>query len=449
MSSLKQLAIRGGMWIVGSYGLSQVLRLGSNLILTRLLVPELFGLMALVNVFLQGLELFSDVGIRPNIIRHPQGEEPEFYNTAWTIQVIRGFFLWFFSLVLAYPASQIYNEPRLIWLVPVVGLTTVIRGFQSTSLALLSRRLEIGKSTRFHITNQIITLVITVIWAWLHRSIWALIVANLLGSLLLSIRSHSLTNDSPNQFSWNREAKSDILSFGRWILISTAMTFLASQVDQLMLGKLLGFALFGVYSIARNFTEIPMQIVQRLSNGVAFPTIVKKLDLPRQELRTKILEKRNIVLLFSIGIITLFASFGDLIILFLYDDRYTEASWMLPILALGIWPLLIARTMEQVLIGIGKPYYNAIGYFLKFLYMILLLPLAFSIAGNFGAIITVAFNDIPYYLIISIGLWREKLNMLWQDLQMTLLLILSTILIVTIRYFLNWGFPVPQLLTFN
>lgn len=447
MSSLKNLAIRGGMWIVGGYGLSQIIRLGSNLILTRLLIPELFGLMALVNVFLQGLELFSDVGIRPNIVRNPKGEEPQFYNTAWTIQIIRGFILWLLCFIIAAPASQIYDEPRLLWLIPVVGLTTVIRGFKSTSMDLLSRRLEIGKSTRFQITNQIISLTITVVWAWFHRSIWALVVANLLGALLLSIRSHSLTNDPPNRLAWNLEARQEIFSFGKWIFISTAMTFLANQADQLLLGKLLGIGSLGVYSIARIFTELPMQIVQRLSNGVAFPTIVKKLDLPRHELREKILEKRKLLLLFAVGIITIFASFGDLVILFLYDERYTEASWMLPLLTLGIWPILLARTMEQVLIGMGKPYYNAAGYFLKFLYMITLLPFAYQLAGNVGAIIAVAFNDIPYYSIISFGLWKEKINTLRQDILMTFLLIVAIISIVGVRYSLGAGLPISQLIT--
>ena len=57
------------------------MRLISNLILTRLLVPELFGLMALVNTFIQGLFLFSDVGIATSIIRSPRGDDPVFLNT--------------------------------------------------------------------------------------------------------------------------------------------------------------------------------------------------------------------------------------------------------------------------------------------------------------------------------------------------------------------------------
>ncbi len=91
MSSLQKKAIGASVWVIIGYGSSQCLRLISNLILTRLLVPELFGLMALVNTFIIGLNLFSDVGIRPSIIRSERGEDPLFLNTAWTLQVIRGF----------------------------------------------------------------------------------------------------------------------------------------------------------------------------------------------------------------------------------------------------------------------------------------------------------------------------------------------------------------------
>lgn len=65
MSSVKKQAVKGTIWTVVGYGGSQALRLGSNLILTRLLVPDLFGLMALVNTFIMGVALFSDIGIRP------------------------------------------------------------------------------------------------------------------------------------------------------------------------------------------------------------------------------------------------------------------------------------------------------------------------------------------------------------------------------------------------
>ena len=70
------------------------MRLGSNLILTRLLVPEAFGTMALVNALVMGLTMFSDMGTGPAIQKCAHGDEPEFLDTVWSVQAIRGGVLW-------------------------------------------------------------------------------------------------------------------------------------------------------------------------------------------------------------------------------------------------------------------------------------------------------------------------------------------------------------------
>jgi len=86
MASLVQ---RGSVVSLGSYVLTQVLRLGSNLILTRLLFQEVFGLTALIQVVLVGLHLFSDVGIGPSIVQNEKGAKPEFLDTAFTVQLAK------------------------------------------------------------------------------------------------------------------------------------------------------------------------------------------------------------------------------------------------------------------------------------------------------------------------------------------------------------------------
>lgn len=446
MSSLKKLAIRGGMWTIFGYGSSQVLRFGSNVILTRLLVPEMFGLMSLANVFLMGLELFSDVGIAPSIIRHQRGEEPDFYNTAWTIQVLRGFALWIGCLIITYPVSNVYNEPRLLWIIPILGFTTIIKGFNSTGLHLSGRRIQTGKVTRLRIKVQILSLIVMITWAYFDRSIWALIVGNFVNALLLMLWSHQLTDDPPNRFTWDEEAKQDLFTFGKWIFVSTAMTFLASQADRLLLGKLLSLEMLGVYSIAFFMSNVPEQVLKRLSGSIILPVISKLKERPRAELRQQILEKRKFALLASIVGLLILVTCGDVIILLLYDQRYVDASWMLPILALGIWPVVLTQTIDPTLMAIGKPIYGAIGNFSKLVYMIAFIPVAFSTAGVLGAILVIAFNDLPFYLAILVGLWREKLNCIVQDLQATLLLVVLVISTVYIRYILGWGTPLDILL---
>src|SRR5258706_9299249 len=105
---LQRRVVSGSVWTIAGYGAGQVLRLAGNLVLARLLYPEAFGLMALVSVFLQGLAMFSDIGIGPSIIQSRRGDELAFLNTAWTIQVVRGIVLWVVSMAGAAPFAAWY-----------------------------------------------------------------------------------------------------------------------------------------------------------------------------------------------------------------------------------------------------------------------------------------------------------------------------------------------------
>ncbi|MEC9372779.1 MAG: oligosaccharide flippase family protein, partial [Planctomycetota bacterium] len=119
---LTRRVIHASMWTIGGYAGAQALRLISNLILTRLLLPEHFGLMLIVMVFLQGLQMFSDIGLSPAVVKSDHGDDPVFLNTAWTMQVIRGALLWAAATALAWPAALIYGEEQLTELLALVAL---------------------------------------------------------------------------------------------------------------------------------------------------------------------------------------------------------------------------------------------------------------------------------------------------------------------------------------
>ncbi len=442
MSSVKQQAVKGTIWTLVGYGGSQVLRLGSNLILTRLLVPELFGLMALVNTFIMGVALFSDIGIQPSIVRSSRWNDRVFLNTAWTLQVLRSGWIWIGCMLLSWPVSRFYDDSRLLWLLPVVALTVFINGFASTSIATLNRKLEIGKLTILEFGTQIISLVITVIWASITPTVWALVGGNLVASIVKTVWSHYLERESFNWFAWEKEAFKEILSFGSWIFVSTMMTFLASQADRLILGRLFTLELLGIYTIAFTFADLPGQVINRITHQVMFPVLSKYADLDRASLRAKILSKRKFLLIGLAVMVVALATFGDVIINILYDQRYQQAGWMLPILAVGLWPMLLSATIDRVLYAIGNPKFVALGNFLKFLYMIILLPVGYQLFGVVGAITVVAFNDLPTYAAVSFGLWREKLTGFRQDLQATILMLGLLFIVGFGRYYLGFGLPI-------
>ena len=446
MSSLKKLAIRGTIWTVVGYGTSQLLRFGSNLILTRLLFPKLFGLMALVNIVIIGLHLFSDIGFGPSIIQNKRGDDPDFLNTAWTLQVIRGFSLWFCSVLLAWPIANFYGEPQLLWLIPIVSLTTIINGLNSTAVFTLYRHMAIGQLAIFELGGQIIALIVMIVWAWFSPTIWALVIGSFVSDLVRLVWSYRLIPGLSNRFTWDQKAINDLFSFGRWIFVSTALTFLATQADRLILGKLISLEMLGVYGIAFVLSDLPRQVIAALGGKVIFPAVSKLVHLPRETFRAKFLQNRQYILIPLILGLTVLVSFGDLLILALYDKRYIQAAWMLPILALGTWPTGLFQTLNSCLLAIGKPKYEAYGNFLKCLTICIGLPLGFSLMGIEGCVIVIALDDLPLYGVVAYGLWREGLSSVRQDINATAMLLTVLTVVLMGRFILGFGLPISGIL---
>jgi O-antigen/teichoic acid export membrane protein len=450
MSSIKKLAIRGTIWTIASYGSSQILRFGSNLILTRLLAPDVFGLMALVYVFITGLHLFSDIGIGTSIVQNKRGDDPDFLNTAWTMQVVRGFGLWLCCLAITWPVATLYGKTdfektELLWLIPIVGLNTVIDGFRSTSLFTLSRQIAVSKLAIFELGGQIVSLTVMIVLAWFYHNVWALVIGSAVSAVIQLVWSHLLIPGLRNRFTWEQAAAKSIFSFGKWIFVSTALTFLSEQADRLILGKLISFADLGVYGIAFALSDIPRQILMALSSKVLFPTFSKFADLPREDFRSKILQNRKPFLIAATLGLTALACFGDMLIPVLYPPKYANAAWMLPLLAVGFWPRILTQTIDQALFAIGKSRYPAYGSFFKFLYMVIGLPLGFHYLKLPGAIIVIALNDLPFYGAIVYGLWREGLSSVRQDLKATALFIVLLTVMLIGRNMLGYGFPLDTM----
>ncbi|MBE9121856.1 oligosaccharide flippase family protein [Tychonema sp. LEGE 07199] len=446
MSSEKKLAIKGAFWTIASYGSSQIIRFGSNLILTRLLLPELFGLVGLAYVFITGVHLFTDIGLGPSIIQNKRGNEPEFLNTAWTMQVFRSLFVWLCLIAITWPVANFYEEPRLLWLLPCISINTLIGGFKSTSVSTLERKMSVKQVVLFELGIQAISTTVMIVWAFFHPTIWAILAGGFANSIIELVWSHFLIPGKSNRFAWDKEAAKEIFSYGKWIFLSTILFFLCSQADRLVLGKIFTLTMLGIYGIAFTLGDMPRQVILALGGRVIFPSISMLADLPREELRAKIIKNRNLILIpLAVGL-AIFVSFGDQLILTLYRKEYMAASWMMPILAVGIWHTTLHNLMGSCLLAVGKSQYGAMGNLVTFLSITIGIPVGYHFFGNLGAVIAVAVGDIPTYLVTSYGLWKERLTCFWEDIQLTALFlgVLAGILCVRM-YVLGWGLPTDKI----
>jgi O-antigen/teichoic acid export membrane protein len=419
--ALESTAMRATFWTVTDYGCGMALRIVNSLVLTRLLMPEAFGLMTLVTTLIVGISLISDIGLGPSVIQSPRGDDPVLLNTAWTLQVLRGLGIFLVSLLLAWPMSLVYHEPRLMALLPALGINAVIGSFNSSNLLTMSRHMGVRRLFLLDFTTQIVSLLITVGCALMYRSVWALILGAILSTayrLSLSFYQRMIPGIR-NSFCWDRNSVHTLVHFGKWILLATAFYFFASQADRLILGKLISFSRLGVYGIAFSVSEIPRSVINAFAQKVGYPFIAKMSHLPILEFRKIFLRYRLYALLAGAFMLCLMVHLGGFLVTKMYDARYHAAAWMVPILALGLWHTLMYATTMPALFSLGKSHYAAIGNAIYCIAVVTAIPLAFHFFGMFGAVISVAAGDLPLYFVTVTGASREGISTWRQDLKAT------------------------------
>jgi O-antigen/teichoic acid export membrane protein len=416
--TLRSLAKRGALWSLVAFGGSQLLRFVGNLILTRLLFEEAFGVMALVTALLQGLQLFSDVGIGPSIIQSARGDDRDFLNTAWTVQAIRGFILWIASCLVAAPFAAFYGEPVLAWIVPVSGLTALIAGFNSTRLFSMYRHVQLSRVALVEVGSQAVGLVVMVTWALVDRSIWSLVAGGLAGAFTRLVMSHTVVPGISNRLRWDRNALGQMMSFGRWIFFSTILTFLVGQSDRLIFGKMIPIATLGVYGVASMIATMPTLAIGRVAHSVFFP-IYSRVHNAGERLGGVFARARRPLLLVAGWMISGLIGGGQAAVNLLYDRRYADAGWIVQLLALGSWFAVLESTNGAALLARGEANWTAASNGGKFVGMLLLIPLGYSIAGFQGAVVGLVASEVLKYAVSAWAAVRADLEGWPQDLRLT------------------------------
>jgi O-antigen/teichoic acid export membrane protein len=249
------------------------------------------------------------------------------------------------------------------------------------------------------------------------------------------------------RFVLEREALRSIMTFGRWILIGTALTFFANQSDRLILPKLLpkatAFQMLGVYGIAFSLSDLPRQIINMFSSKVGYPFIAKFAHQPRPEFRKVLLKYRVMVLAAGAVLLTFTICVGDIFILHVYKRPYHGAAWMIAIFGLGLWHTLLYSTTSPAIMSLQKTHYNALANLLYFVALVALLPLGYSVWGMAGAVVAVAISDLPMYIVNVYASYQQGLGMLHQDGLMTLVFIGTLAVGLAIRHAFGLGLPFP------
>ena len=404
-------------WSGGYYVYEQVLRLGSNVVLAWLLSPAILGTMLLINTVRTACELLTDLGIGQSIVHNKEGEEPSFYNTAWTVQIVRGLLLFLLACAIAWPAAHIYDE-RLLIFIPVAASTFLLSGFISPSRYILQKRVKIQRISIFKGIAATISAIITIALAYYLRSIWALLFALPIGAVINLTFSFIILRLPELRLEFKRTHFNSIFSYGKWVFVSSMIYFAAMNFDRLYFADAVPFAVLGVYGIARTLSDSVVSLFNYLSSQVLFPTISKNASRGYDLVRKLNGPRRAVIW----GIAFMLAgamALSDVVVSLFYDERYSAAGIYLPILLAGAWFGTLAVLSESILMGIGRPRDVAVGNALKLATIIALVPAALANYGIVAAVFVFAAVEGLRWAVLTLRLRVNKIGFFREDLAAT------------------------------
>ena len=415
MVPLRARMLRAAGWLLGGNISSQALRLLSNLILTRLLVPEAFGLVAAVNTLYFALVMFSDLGVWQSVVKSERGTQTRFLGTAWSVQLARGVLLCAVVLLIAagfqwagaqsfFAQGTVYADPRLPPMIAVFGVCALLQGLESMKLALAQRELQVAYLSRLEVASQLIATAVTLVLAWATHSVWSLLVGTLAASAARTLLSHLYLPGTAARPCWHRDCAKEIIGFGKWIFLSSIIGFLAAHGEKLILGATLTTASFGIFSIASTLMMAIMGVYGALNAHIIFSALSESLHTSGQataQVYGRVQQLADVFLGVMAG--GIFMS-GHWAVELFYDDRYQDAGWMFQWLGLS---LLAVRhqVVEQLMFAKGSPQWVTASNLLRAISLVLLVPAAYAWGGEKAAVAAVVASQFVSW---PVALWFKS-----------------------------------------
>lgn len=434
--TLRQRVIRAGGWTLFGHMSCQVLRFCSNLILTRLLFPEAFGLMAIVQAVLSGVVLLTDVGIAQSIVTSKSGDQERYANTAWTIQIIKGTLIAGVLLLAAGPVAQYYRQPILADLLPMAALVAFLGGFESTKVALSGRNVDTHRLTLIDVGTLIVNIVTSTILAWINPTPWALAWGYLVSECVKVVAGHVFLKGPSNRLTWDSSVARGILSFGLWVMLSSSLTFLGGEGNRLIWGSLLDVRLLGLLGLATTMNLVVWQAAKQLSGRVLFPAY-SEVFRNNPSRFSKVVEQGRLVQIAPTWCVSLVLAFGaPAIFSVLYDHRYWTAATILQILALGMMVDVLNGSFSGVLWAMRRVSVSTGLQVAMLCCQIGGMLVGYWVAGKHGAIIGFAsagwvLYPLHAFVYARLGLWHPRIDIP--------VLVVSSLCVVALIHFGDWS----------
>jgi lipopolysaccharide exporter len=407
VSLLKVVNIRGDLFATTfTFGLQTLIRLVSSLVLTRVLLPEAYGIITILASILFVIGNILDTNVALFIVRDKNAEQPRYLNTAWTMRLSRSVLSAAVLFVCApFIATKIYDLPSLTLPLRVFSLWFLIDGFESMAFALAIRRKQARLQMYSELAASVLTTTFSIAYCYRYHTFWGIALGMLLNRLIMTVLSHQFYRDLRPRLFFDLAAAREILVYSKFTVPSSFLTLGLNQFDKIVFLRLFDLRLLGIYGLAGNIAGSIEGLISKISQAVLYPRCAHNFrENPDTAAKRYYTENTKLF----VGILAMpaaVAGAAHLIITLLYDSRYSQAGMVLQALAIRAVLLSLASPAEDLLISAGQFHVILVGNVLRATWIVLGSLVGYYFFGFTGFIYGLSLSGLPplvYYL------WLQK-----------------------------------------
>ena len=271
MSSLKEKTVKGVIWSAVDRFSAQGIQFVFSILIARLLVPEDYGVIAMLNIFLAVSQTFIDSGFGTALIRKIDRTETDFSTVFYFNIAVAVFF--YLGLFFAAPAiANFYNTPLLVPVTRVTAINLVIGSLSGIHNAKLSIAIDFKSRAKISIVSAVLTGSVGLWMAYSGYGVWALVVQTVFAGIIRTIMLWVIVKWYPKfVFSW--KSFKELFSFGSKLLASGLLDTIYNNIYPLVIGKVFASSTLGVYSKAKSLADFPSANITGVLQNVTFPVL--------------------------------------------------------------------------------------------------------------------------------------------------------------------------------
>jgi PST family polysaccharide transporter len=331
---------------VGSQAFSFVI----GIILARLLVPDDFGLIAMVMVFTGFAEMLSNFGLGSALI-HKREISDIHYNSIFFINLILGICVGSILYLFSPEISIYYGRDELVGITKALSITLVLSGMTMVPRSILAKEMKFKKIAQAEFISMISAGGLSVYLAYAGYGYWSLVINIIIRQALLLIMLHVFSSVCLRlQFSYR--AIEDMIKFSAYVFATKILQYTSGNIDKLLLGKYFGGSALGVYDKAGAMMLFPLTNISHVIAKVLFPTLSSIQD-DKQRIKNIFLKSVASISLFTYPMLAGLFVVSDTFILGVLGESWRETIPLLRIFCIAGLAISIATSVGPLYLAQG------------------------------------------------------------------------------------------------